>query len=496
MKEADVTFNDDNSIIIGDKNIDIEGGNRLVYKNDQIEVRGNGIVGINNQSISVNSENITIKGEPGNLTLIGSNFSVGNNTFTGIRGPGQATQTEDGYVVGTNTIAQTPNITLFAEGGPTELLNECKGKPNSQNYVMPCKTKLTMEGKGTSVAVNSGYGLNIQKGDNLRYYIEGGKVTLDNGQELIEVNEEVVRGKPGEIITVNGNSVKKYQTLNGETQILTMIKPPTYILDENYGSPQPEVDLATKIGDKFIIEDSELGTTKLYSCNDDKTAGMVTGAASFSGIIDSCKELVGFNTKKANAYVGTKWGDEVITNYGDFIMKADPQLTGGKELYFRVITTSTPKGGTEEYRVYNDGSIERYDKAQKMYVKTNEAMPPGSFGLTKEQIAQSIQTPEKKPSQPQTQKKENDAITAYQNYGEKVWNDQRKGQEQGVYYLPASAPPDSYIHLTPSKGSMIRNSEFLVEPVKDKSGKIIKYIGVTSGVEFVPIGDGKVRQVK
>lgn len=88
------------------------------------------------------------------------------------------------------------------------------------------------------------------------------------------------------------------------------------------------------------------------------------------------------------------------------------------------------------------------------------------------------------------------AIDLYQNVGEKVWNEQRKGEEEGIYYIPPSAPADSYIYLTPSKGSMVRNSEFLVEPVKDKTGKIVKYVGIDNPTEFIPIGGGKVKLIK
>jgi hypothetical protein len=310
LKEEDMTFTNGTTIQIGEKNISMEGGNRLLYKNGQIEVHGNGTVGINNQNITLNSENITIQGEGNNLTIRGDNFTLGNNTFTGLqREPAQVTQTENGYMLGNNTMAEMLNMTIFSEGGTTELLNECKGKPSSQNYVMPCKTKITMEGKDVSVSIKQGrnYGLNIQEGDNLRYYLEGGKVTLNNGQELIEVNEEVIRGEPGDVIIVNGNSVKKYyQPKNGELYVLQMIKPPTYLIEEGVqpstyiSAPQPDVDLATKFGDKLVVDDANTRETNIYSCPADET----TRAATVGEMVDICKQALGINTKKVNKVIG------------------------------------------------------------------------------------------------------------------------------------------------------------------------------------------------
>jgi hypothetical protein len=528
IKMAELTLTKDTSLKLPlltqsdikpkEKENKVEKGARVTCDSGAIELYGKGkSLEIKNEKgsdkIRADSEKIRIN----NGKITGDEFTIdplseNSKEFKAV-GNGSAevtlmklTDNTIGLVVGKNTKGDFGDKTITSQGGdvavPSEQCGSLKGYVTS---VSSCKGKIEMNsvsGDGFDVTLKPGMYPIVKNGGYITYALNGGAVSLDytSGKETIEVDEKIAKGKSESVTQTNGNSVIKYEKKDGNMYITQMIKDVTPTKDYNLVINKPNVDLATQFGDMVTIESSDTGATKLYSCHGKASAtGMaVTGAASFSDIIDTCKELVGWNTKKANAYVGTKWGEDVITNYGDYIMKADPMLTEGKELYFRVVTTKNLKGGTDEYRIYNDGSIEKLDKTKNMYIKTNDLVPAGSFGLSKEEIQKNVASlsPSPKTSQPQTQKKENDAVTAYQNLGEKVWNDQIKGQEQGVYYLPPSAPADSYVHLVPKQGSMIRNSDFLVEPVKDKTGKVVKYVGVSSGMEFVPIGNGKVKQVK
>ncbi|MFH1210679.1 MAG: hypothetical protein V1645_02070, partial [archaeon] len=127
-------------------------------------------------------------------------------------------------------------------------------------------------------------------------------------------------------------------------------------------------------------------------------------------------------------------------------------------------------------------------------------------GITEKQAAQTLaeQEAQKKPT-PETKKTGKTVAEAYQDRGEELWDSLRRGGIQkgqfttDDYFLPGGYKDGvTYLQPAPGRGgvSMIRNADFMVEPIKDRAGKITGYKNVDGGMEFKVIDGNKVKLVK
>lgn len=473
VKEADLTFTKPTTLELGGKQIQAEQGMRVVYKEGILEVYGKGqTVTVDTQKIGINSENIKID----NKKITGEDFTLEGNRFTGTKQGelAEITQVNEGYLMGKNTIAESNTLTIRSDEGNTLFSKSCQ-TGGYDNYINPCGKTLSMEGKGFSVQLKEGnnFGLEVGKGDVLKYEMDGGKAVLNNGQETISA-------KKGDVKVTNGGMVKTYKEVDGVTQTL---------LDADSVGKNPDVDLNTKFGELACYDDSKTGEFTEYTCGETTTGAAVTGAASF---YERCKAAVFGNKGEANQAVAQpEWQignvKGAITDEGKLEQTV---LPNGEKGYKKDVWLRDSKGDLHQYRMYSDGSIYTWEDVK--WKDTNLAL--NKEGLEEWGFVE-------KPKTTTTTPQQKSIAEAYQDSWDQLWNKLRTAEkDKSMYYTVKSYHGEGITYLQPNEGrndvNMMRNSEFIVQPVKDQSGKTIALEGIDSDIKFLWLSGGKVKRVK
>lgn len=346
IDEMDATFTAATTIKVNEDEIKVPEGARVVYKDGKYEVYGKDqTVEINKQKIQINGENsINYDGKK----ITGKDFTYDEKRFTGIGDePAEMTPVKEGYLLGKNTKMEDSMMTITSEKGNTLYSKMCGSVSGFDNYVNPCSRKLTIEGDGFSVGLKEGkqFGLNIEKGDILKYDMEGGKVILDNGKQSIYLDE-------GESVNmINGGKSERYIMVNGDKLILA--DPDT--LGEDYDVAM-STELAPRPGDEDYImavqneqEDLQVENAdeNIYVCESSGDSSSfeiipeVEAQACKLGATQAPNPKIKFGSAKA----GQVWGEETIK--GIYKNKNDPSTL---EIHTEI------KGEIQIYKAYFDKS--------------------------------------------------------------------------------------------------------------------------------------------
>lgn len=351
IKEADMTFNEPTTIEIGDKTLKVEKDMRVVYKNGNLEVYGK------DQTVQVDQNKITINGE-NNIKLegqkiTGKDFTIDEKRFTGVEDKlAEMKIVDEGYLLGKDTMMTDNRMIITSEEGNVLYSKVCGDVSGFSSYVSPCRTTLSIEGDGFSVQMKEGkqFGLNIEKGDILKYDFDGAKVVINNGEQSVST----AFGKS--VTMTNGGIIQRYVMIDGEPQEL--IDPES--LGGNY-----DVAMSTKLAPGYS-DDNTLITTEnekttypkaedikenVYVCplGSEISGAAITGAAS---LLERCKEAASSlfsnsKVKPGSVQVGQDWGGEKITGIYD---RTSDSL---------VVHTKDASGNIQIYRLKNDGTIEK-----------------------------------------------------------------------------------------------------------------------------------------
>lgn len=484
IKETDATFSEATTIELGGVKYDVPKNGRIIYKEGVAEMitEPGETVKINDQQIKIGEGSIKYDSEK----ITGKDFTIDNKRFTGIEDkPAEVKLIEEGYLLGKNTKMEDDRMIINSEKGDVLYAKVCEDVSGFSNYVNPCRKTLTAEGNGFSVSLKEGkqFGLDVEKGDTLKYGMQGGKVILENGEQTILTRE----GKS--IKVTNGEMVTKYVTIDGVQQAL---------VDPDVISGKPDVDITTKTGELVAIEDSETGTETIYACPAGSSgAAVVTGAAS---ILERCKAIVGLNT--GGSIVGkAMWAEDKseIAIEEDKLEKFDIH---GKTYYSKII-----RSNKATYSIFSDGSVRVWDDKKLDWIdadftvtdehlkyfgipKTHEAVPT----QIKETISKS-ETLQQKVQQ--ITKPIEQQVDAFEKMGDAKWAKDRKYMEskgEGDIYGIALTPGGEQGWITSLPGGKGVRSEPALA-IKDSTGKIIKYESISSPQTWVPIGGGRLKLV-
>ncbi|MFH1331991.1 MAG: hypothetical protein ABIH63_01775 [archaeon] len=490
VKEADMTFTKATNLELGGRKIQAAEGMRVVYKDGVIDVYGKGqTVTVDSQKIGINSDNVKIDQQK----ITGEDFTLDNNRFTSTKEGelAEVTTKNEGYLLGKNTQAETNNLIVNSENGNVLLSKGCQNIGGFSNYANPCGKTLTMEGNGFNVALKEGqqYGLDIEKGDTLKYEMAGGKVVLKDGEEAISTAK-------GRVIVTNGDVKIQYRNADGVTQAF---------VDPNDVGEHPDVKVVTKYDELTTLADSETGAENVYACSAEGT-GAITGGATFW---ERCKSLLGMNTQKINELVGQPlWEGETITEEKE---TKKYETSDGKTVYTKIIRTKDASGKEHSYSMSSDGTVYEWNYQRNRWEKQDYTLEEDSLtslGIPKTETALA-----KAPTETITPKKEPSMLGAHMQRGEQEWearrqyamklsvcgDDGRTQCTQKDYFLPTGLSLEQleksgrgYVKIQPApyKGLQgpITAPGYIVEIQKDPRGGYILQ-SIDSQISFKPVGN-------
>ncbi|MEM4266729.1 MAG: hypothetical protein QW404_01585 [Candidatus Nanoarchaeia archaeon] len=455
IKAADMTLTKTTNLEIGGKGIQADRGARIVYKNGIVEIYGKEQTAVvDTQSIRINSDSIKLQDNK----ISGRDFTIGNNIFTSTKKGdlAEVTNVDEGYLLGRNTQVETQSIIANSREGNVLLSKSCQ-TGSHENYINPCGEKITIQGKGFEASLKEGknFGVEVQKGDILKYEMSGGKVILSGGEQQINTEK-------GGIKITNGGIVTRFTEYNGVMHAL---------MDPNSLGKEADVDLGTRIGELAIADNSEDGTQTIYAC----PVGEVMGATGAASIMEwakqKCEQYVYGNKKETNKVfqpyewgVGKTTGNVVKeTKLEPLMENGKPVMVDGKQVYYKEVTLQEANGKVHVYRLQSDGSI--YEKQPSGWVDTNLIMTYEAL-RDMEMIP-----PEPQPTKTAKQKTED----SYKEIGQKYLSNE-------IYYMRGNdletLKKGGTIYLREgSTGALIRTPELAVRAVMDRSGKIVKLVG-------------------
>lgn len=474
LSSADFTISEDTTIDVGGNKVVLEKDTRVVYDKEKgiFQIHGEDkTVQIGETKIRINGDNYIQQNSDGIIT--GKDFTLDEKRFTGLEGEfAEVTIVEEGYLLGKNTAVESDRMIIESKEGNVLYSNMCGDVSGFNNYVNPCRRTLSMEGEGFSVQLKEGksFGLDIEKDDVLKYEFNGGKVVIDNGAQNIATNEK------GEVTVTNGDFKITYTKIGGV---------PHTMMDLNSVGKSPDVAMSTTCGDISSIENP--GEAQIvYACPSSGTGAAVTGAASF---FQKCTAALGVNTEKTNKFIGTElFEKQKITTVGPVIPYQKPDRTTD---YTVSIETTDVTGNTYKYSLSSDGTIkkwnpEKLDWEETDYIVTSEA-DLKEFGVIREEV------PKPEPELSPVEKMEERGRNAWDN----LYQDSKVSGKlkEGQLYLGVQRK--GYYYLQPSdKGPVIINTDYAVYPIKDSTGKIIRFESYDGSKAFKPMGGGKVEQIR
>lgn len=470
VKEADITTTKAGTYEFGGREIQAEKDTRIVYKDGKIEAHGEGkTIHVDKQKITIGGESVTIDGQK----ITGKDFTLDEKRFTGLEGKdAEVTIVEEGYLLGKNTAIDSDRMIIESKEGNVLYSKMCQDVSGFSNYINPCRRTLNMEGKGFLVQLKEGkhFGLDVEKGDVLKYEFNGGKVVIDNGAQ------NIVTGERGEVTVTNGEFKITYTKIDGV---------PHTMMDPNSIGKNPDVAMSTTCGDISSIENPD-GAQTVYRCPPSGTGAAVTGASFFQ----KCTATLGVNTEKTNKFIGTElFEKQKITTVGQAVPYQRPD---GTTEYTVSIETTDVAGNTYKYSLRSDGTITKWNPEKSEWEETDYMITSEAdlkeFGVIREEPVKP--EPELSPIEKMGQK------------AESMWN---KGHDESVrtgelanknqFFIGPNRKGWLYLQ-TSKKGPTILNTDYAVRPIKDATGKVTSYESYDSLMMFKPIGDGKVEIIK
>lgn len=283
--EADITSTERGTYELGNRKIQVAEGVRVVYKDEKLDIYGQGkTVQIDElEKITIDGESIRVDGQ----TITGKEFTIGGKNFKGMeRRDGEVTLTDEGYILGKNTIAEDPaKFTVTSKEGNVLLSKTCKDTSGFDNHVSACRGTLNMEGKGFSIQLKEGNNfVKMNEGDTLIYDMNGGQVKIEDNAAEITLKEL-------------GTSVK---VTNGELEMTHKRTPDGIQITTDPDSGEPDVKLTTVTElDEWscAIETDQDGSTISY-CPESSTPTTtlavtdITGMFDFKKLKEKCLERV------------------------------------------------------------------------------------------------------------------------------------------------------------------------------------------------------------
>jgi len=312
---------------LGGEQIKAYSDTRVVYKDGEFDAYGPGkTVEIGDKKIEMHGESIHYDGEK----ITGTDFTVNEVRFTGAEKGGIATAkvTEKGIVVGENTKAKSQRYTVTTQKRQEVLLaNMCEEVSGYDNYVNPCKGKLTMAGRGFSVGINEGrnFGLNVPKDAELRFDMEGGQVEIEEGAALVTLNQ-----KGDSIKVTNGEVITNHKYTAQGVQVTTD--------PESIGKDPDVTDLKTSTG-PCSIETTEEGAMEVYYCPEDSSP--TTRAILYlTGMAEAEKK---------------SWGDRLREKCSKFVETVQDKVPTARETTKKI--DDAVNSLQEGYKDYKEGKL-------------------------------------------------------------------------------------------------------------------------------------------
>ncbi|MBL7100416.1 MAG: hypothetical protein ISS23_00505 [Nanoarchaeota archaeon] len=270
---------------LGNKIIQVEEGTRLLYKSGVLEVFGEDkTITLDDQKITLNGDNsIKVDGQK----ITGKDFTIDEKNFRSVnRRDAEVTLVKEGYLLGKNTIMESDNLIITSKEENVLFSKTCQDTSNFDNYVNPCGKTLTMGGQlTTQLKEGKSFGLNIEKDDTLVYDMQGGKVTIENGESEIKLKQDT-----GIKIT-NGDMELTYEWTAEGIEVTT---------NPDSIDQIPDVELLITVPElgedelwSLTTETTEEGLTA-YHCpvTPSQTTATTTGMFTFKDLKEKCEGVV------------------------------------------------------------------------------------------------------------------------------------------------------------------------------------------------------------
>ncbi|MDP2906832.1 MAG: hypothetical protein Q8O03_02730 [Nanoarchaeota archaeon] len=440
VDEMDATFTKATTIKVNEDEIKVPEGARVVYKDGKYDVYGKDQeVEINKQKIQINGENsINYDGKK----ITGKDFTYDEKRFTGVGDkPAEMTPVEEGYLMGKNTKMEDNRMIINSEKGEVLYSEMCGDVSGFNSYVSPCAKKLTAEGDGFSVKLKEGkqFGLDIEKDDIFEYKLEGGKVTLDNGQQTMDLSE----GKS--VVVKNGGAETTYVKLAGVDQEL--------ISWENMEDFDVSMSSIYDNGGMGNTINEETGGEIVYTknCGETPTGGVIGGSISGMITFENYCSVVGINKK--HSMLGKNWGDKntKVTGISNVI-----EYNDGKTKTYSMFVRTQETSGEQWYSLSSNGEIYKYNREKGAWELTQYKNQPSDLISTWNLQATLADTPAPPNETPTSKIIQTGPVVAAEDLGKKV--ETAGGYRPGGYLVTETALPSVVKIVVDGKTITIKKS--------------------------------------
>lgn len=417
--------------------------------------------------------------------VTGEDFTTDNRRFTGQEGQTaeiKLLEGEQGQVLGKNTIAEDKEIDITVETSQEEVMfsKSCQDISGYDNYVSYCGAK--MNGQGdlyVEMEEGNNFGLTMTKDDNLKYELAGGKLTVDNGEQTIIPEEG------GFVYITNGEMETKYTKSDGITEELM----------DTDSLGKPDVSASTKYDEVVSLTEDGVGE-EVYVCPQEITGATVTGAPileNIKNIKEQCKQAVKVIGEGVRGVTNQIFGTGQKEIFAGQFVVSESKIVEFKQ-QDGIITyekTFTTQDGSQ-FTVSSDGSVRMWNDQTRNWEKLDHTFDKkylDYLGVKPTGTAAPTVQPR------ETGQKTIDVVTKMEDKSQKVFERELQHSIEtgklGKGELFVGPTKEGYIFGSSDPNSRIRNFDYLMEPVRDSSGKVTGYINTADNTRWEIVKDEK-----